>query len=66
MNTDMFKKGTMLVGCKTGTRYEVIDDDIEMSYAILRPVGGKPFIVDWMTPAGTIRKEVFSSYKREE
>lgn len=59
----IFETGNILIGTKTGNEYEVLDSDIELSYAILKPIGGKPFMIDWLTPAGTIRKEIFEMYK---
>ena len=51
----LFRKGNVLQGL-SGCHYRVVSS--EMCFAILLDFRGTHYLVDWLTPAGTIHYEV--------
>lgn len=56
----LFKAGRLVKSKSTGRVYRVAC--AEMCYAILTGESGKRVIVDWLTPAGTLRLEVADNW----
>lgn len=60
----IFDQGNRLRHKTTGKLWTVVESDLSNCSAIIKDINGKPKLIDWMTPAGTIRESTLNAFEK--